>query len=161
MTEGVLAGSSGNDEIRTPRWLFDQLNEQFQFDYDPFASHENALTDFYSTADGTYSTGGHMEDPAHGLQYPWMGCRVFMNPPYSRGLVMRCIEKAVSERNNAAIIVALVKADTSTKWFQLLMEHSFIEWLPRRVKYEHPNPPKGWSGASFPSAIALLRKDRW
>lgn len=152
----MLAGSSGNDEISTPRWLFNRLNESFAFDYDAFASHENHLLPTYSTIGGTYVEGEHLIDK-DGLVLSWSGRRVWLNPPYS--ILLPVITKCVLERNEAAIIVALVKVDTSTRWWQLLERHAHIDFLPKRVKFHHPNPPKGWSGASFPSAIAIMKKD--
>ena len=152
----MLAGSSGNDEIQTPRDLFNKLDATYQFDYDAFASDLNALCELYSTLSGTgfiYK----LVDQRDGLAYPWRNHRVFLNPPYSK--LMAVAEKMVSERNNAEIIVALIKVDTSTRWWQTLAPYAHIDYLPRRVKYVHPDPPKGWAGASFPSAIVLMKKD--
>lgn len=152
----MLAGSSGNDEIATPRALFERLHHAFQFDYDAFASHENHLLPTYSTLDGTFVEGRHLIDK-DGLALSWAGRRVFLNPPYSNLLAV--VEKCVAERNEAEIIVALVKVDTSTRWWQLLERHAHIDYLPKRVRYEHPNPPSGWGGATFASAVAVMRKD--
>lgn len=157
---GMLPGSSRNEEIGTPRGLYDRLHTAFAFTYDPFASHENALCDTYSTVYGTFSKQNLWRrdrlalTDEDGLQYNWRGQRVFMNPPYSRGMVGQCVEKAIAERNNAAIIVMLIKVDTSTKWFQRLQEHAFIEYLPKRLRYEGQA-----QGATFASCIAIMRKD--
>ena len=149
----MLPGSSGNDEIRTPKRLFAKLNTAFQFSYDAFATEKNALCRSFSTTEGTFWRG-QFYSAETGLSIPWEGQRVFMNPPYSRPLLSQCIEKAVEERNNAAIIVALVKVDTSTKWFQLLMQYAHIDYLPKRLKYEGMT-----AAATFPSAIAVFKKD--
>lgn len=153
----MLPGSSGNDDIRTPQFLFDRLHAAFQFDYDAFASHANHLLPTYSTLTGTCSYGDCDLTDQDGLTLDWAGRRVFANPPYSA--LMPCVEKFVEERNNADIIVVLTKVDTSTRWWQLLAQYAHIDYLPKRIKYEHPNPPQGWSGASFPSAIAIMKKD--
>ncbi len=157
----MLHGSSGFDEIQTPRELLDRLYRAFRFDYDAFASHDNAygLCQYYSTMDGTFHRSLGKVSDSDGLASSWEGMRTFMNPPYSRGLVEKCVDKAIAERNNAAIIVALIKVDTSTRWWQKLAAVSHIDYLPKRVKYVHPNPPPGWAGASFPSAIVILKKD--
>lgn len=148
---GVGAGSG---EWRTPPDLFARLNRRFQFDYDAFASHENALCTFYSTDSGTFFKGGQSwtdnsflppipapeNAPDDGLSFPWTGWRVFMNPPYSRGLIEQCVEKAYNERDNAAIIVALIPAATETRWFQrYVLPHCHIDWLPKRVVFIHPD----------------------
>ena len=142
---------AGSMEWQTPPGLFAWLNRQFQFDYDPFASHENALLPLYSTVEGTYERcdnlgyrnaqgpNHYLRSEASGLEHDWTDLRVFMNPPYSRGLVERCIEKAYNERNNAAIIVALIPASTETHWFQhWILPVCHIEWLPKRVAFIHP-----------------------
>jgi phage N-6-adenine-methyltransferase len=133
----------GSGEWGTPPDLFKRLDYRFQFDYDPFASHANALCSRYSTVDGTYDRLGTanvvMDDGHDGLTADWGHARVFMNPPFSRGLMEPCIEKAFNERNNAQVIVALVPASTETRWFQnFILPHCHIDWLPRRVNFIHP-----------------------
>ena len=160
---------SGSGEWRTPPDLFARLNRRFQFDYDAFASHENALRMYYSAANGTYqehlsaSENKHWEkiSDCDGLTYPWMGRRVFMNPPYSRGLIEQCVEKAFNERDNAAIIVALIPAATETRWFQrYILPHCHIDWLPKRVRFIDPvtlkvggSPPSGMVIATFKTEL--------
>ena len=157
---------SGSMEWQTPPELFEWLNRRFEFNYDAFASHENALCDFYSTVDATYDRdlsvfgeGGRWTEE-DGLAHSWAGLRVFMNPPYSRGLIEQCIEKAYNERNNAQIIVALIPASTETQWFQkFILPHCHIEFLPRRVRFI--NPETGQPGQSPPSgsAVAIFKQD--
>ncbi len=150
---GVGAGSG---EWRTPPELFARLNRRFQFDYDAFASHENALCDDYSTVDGTHDCGDWFPE-FNGLTFPWDGHRVFMNPPYTRGLIEQCVEKAFNERDNAAIIVALIPAATETRWFQrYILPHCHIDWLSKRVRFIDPvtlqvggSPPSGMVIATF------------
>ena len=160
-----LNGHSGNDELRTPGYLWDWLNRRFDFDYDAAASHENRRCGMWSTQDGTFGltpdiwgrTGteyvrGSLKD---GLTYPWKGRRVFVNPPYSRPLLGQFIEKAISERDNAEIIVMLVKCDTSTENYRMLEAHAHIEHL-RRVRYEDENG-KLLPAATFASCLAIIR----
>ena len=163
---------SGSGEWRTPPELFARLNRHFQFDYDAFASHENALCDLYSTIDGTYRAmraSLHMDgsidhmtrSDEDGLTFPWEGRRVFMNPPYSRGLIEKCVEKAFNERDNAAIIVALLPAATETRWFQrYILPYCHIDWLPKRVRFIDPvtlqvggSPPSGMVIATFKTEL--------
>lgn len=136
---GVGAGTA---EWQTPRPLFGALNRRFQFDYDAFASHDNALCELYSTVDGTYrKVTGRFAEAGYGdgLAFDWQNLRVFMNPPYSRGVIEQCVRKAYEERDRAAIIVALIPAATETQWFQrYVLPHCHIDWLPQRVHYVHP-----------------------
>jgi len=178
-----LVGHSGNDEITTPRPLYDWLNRRFQFDYDAFASHENHLEGHYSTKDGTFwspTKRVFVNGECDGYSYPWGGLRVFWNPVYSEGETAcgeackkkRCaarehhidydvkgmrhaIEKAIEERNSAEISVGLVKCDTSTKNFELLQRYFHIEYQPR-IKYGGMK-----QGATFASAIVIAKPDVW
>ncbi len=163
---GVGAGSA---EWQTPPELFERLHRRFKFDYDAFASHENALCDTYSTIDGTFvNIGGHpshsieplMENGHDGMRYDWTGRRVFMNPPYSRGFIEQAVQKAAGERHNAEIIVALLPASTDTRWFQhYVLPFAHIDWLPKRVRFI--NPATGEPGTSPPggSIIATFKTD--
>lgn len=154
-----MNGSSGNDEIGTPDDLFEWLDGRFRLDYDAAASHENARCNFYSTKDGTFIKDwwGHppaLEDSRDGLERSWAGRRVFINPPYSRPLFSRFIEKAYSERNHAEIIVMLTKYDASTENGRRLRDDFIItDYLPR-ITYRGMTAP-----APFSSVIAIAKKD--
>ncbi|HEY6009078.1 MAG TPA: DNA N-6-adenine-methyltransferase, partial [Geobacteraceae bacterium] len=126
----------------------------------PAASHENRLTKTYSTIEGTFFLENYWSSPEKvssldGLNYPWEGKRVFLNPPYSRPLLAQFVHKMVSERDKAAIIVALVKVDTSTGWWRTLEEHSHVEYLRRVAYLDEQGIAK--PAATFSSAIVLLR----
>jgi len=149
-----LVGHSGNDEIGTPQWLFLQLMARYRFNYDAAASVANAKCESFSTVSGTYDVErDRPEDYRDGLTYPWFGKRVFVNPPYSSPLFSQFIGKAIEERNNAEIIVMLVKWDTSTANARRLRQYAHIEEVPR-ITYEGQKSP-----ASFASAIAIIRPD--
>lgn len=159
----AMQGSSKNDEIGTPLDMYRWLDKRYKFDYDAAASFELHKASTFSTKDGTYRLGlsasenEHFEqiDPLDGLHQEWYNRRVFCNPPYSRGLFGSFIDKAIDERNSAEIIVMLVKADTSTKNWQRLEAYAHIDLL-KRVKYQGMD-----QGATFASALALIRPDNW
>lgn len=155
-----LVGHSGNDEIGTPQWLWDELHRRFKFTMDAAASLSNYKLDWdgwVCTKDGTYwmnrPAAPRLESTESGLEASWAGGRVFVNPPYSTPLFSQFIEKAVEERNNADIIVMLVKWDTSTANARRLRQYAHIEEVPR-ITYENQKSP-----ASFASAIAIIRPD--
>lgn len=156
------AVGAGSMEWQTPPELFSWLTRRFYFDYDAFASHQNALCNHYSTLDGSFWIAGERFQTSKetGLEYSWQDLRVFMNPPYGRGLVEQCIEKAYNERDNAQIIVALIPASTETQWFQrFILPYCHIEWLPKRVRFI--DPETGLPGASPPSGsvIAIFKQE--
>lgn len=151
---------NGSDEWQTPRDLFERLNDTFRFDYDPFASDANHLTTIYSTIEGSYWTTGHRMDgeagTQDGLTFPWEGMRVFMNPPYSRGFIEKALRKAADERTRCDLIVALIPANTDTRWWHDIVgpNASHIELLRGRVRFI--DPATGCPGGSPPGGSALV-----
>jgi hypothetical protein len=83
----------------------------------------------------------------------------FINPPYSRGQVMRWIKHY--EHTNFTM---LLRWDPSTTWFKYLMRKSRWVWFAnRRIQFE---PPPGVTGSKnpFPHALIFREKpnlDRW
>ena len=166
----------GRDDWQTPPELYAALHRRYAFDYDPFASHDNALTqstrwsgarrrDAYSTVDGSWARapgkGPHKLSDEDGLSSYWAHRRVFMNPPYSRGVIGAAVEKAHSERNNAEIIVALIPASTDTEWFQqFVLPVCDIVWLSPRVRFINPETGKPGDSPPGGSVVAVFRPDR-
>lgn len=136
---------AGTVEWQTPPELFARLNRRYQFDYDAFASHKNHLCDEYSTVDGLFWISPDDERypliGGDGFVNSWENRRVWVNPPYARGLIEKCATKILEERERAAVIVVLVNAATETAWFRQLAAASFVEYLPQRVAYVHPPFP--------------------
>lgn len=98
---------SVKDLWETPKSLYQALNDEFQFDIDICASEKNALCDDYFTIHNS------------ALDNEWElydNAICFMNPPYSQ--TAEFIERAAqqSKRYNLTV-VALVNANTDTKWF--------------------------------------------
>lgn len=86
---------------RTPRSLFDPLNEEFHFDLDGAADDENSLLPAASTPD---------------KPVPWAGRRVFCNPPWSN------IRPFVEQAAQADVAVLLVPARPNSRWFHRALE---------------------------------------
>ena len=94
--------SSATDQWSTPDDFFRRLDSIFSFTLDPCADDNNHKTEKYFTK----------EDD--GLSQPWDGERVFMNPPYGRGIGL-WVEKASKTKG---LVVCLVPARTDTRWWQ-------------------------------------------
>ncbi|BBD90337.1 phage DNA N-6-adenine-methyltransferase-like protein [Staphylococcus caprae] len=116
--------SSKSNEWYTPQYLFDELNEKYQFTLDPCASHENAKCDKYFT----------IEDD--GLTKDWSKDIVFMNPPYGRN-IKRWIKKAYEESVKGATVVCLIPARTDTTyWHDYIFNNAYnIKFLKGRIKF--------------------------
>ncbi|MEM2107850.1 MAG: DNA N-6-adenine-methyltransferase [Candidatus Bathyarchaeia archaeon] len=86
----------GNDDVATPRWIYDGL---FRGWFDPCPLRA-ANWD--------------------GLAGEWAGDRIFVNPPYSNPLPW--VERAIREAEQGKVVVLLLKHDHSTRWFARLHE---------------------------------------
>lgn len=132
---------------RTPLDLFKSLG---QFTLDVAASSENALCEFY------------FDEDDNGLNQPWIGYRVWCNPPYSE--ISKWIKKAIHEtqyEKNCDEVVFLLPARTCTKWFRMAWEHaSRIAFVHGRLNFSGPNMVKGTkASAPFPSVIIHIDRN--
>ncbi len=133
--------SSKSNEWTTPQYLFDELNEEFNFTLDPCATDENAKCSKYFT----------IEDD--GLSKDWSNDVVFMNPPYGRE-IKKWIKKAYEESLNGATVVCLIPARTDTMyWHDFIFDKADdIRFLKGRLKFGNSK-----NSAPFPSAIVVYK----
>ncbi len=126
--------SSAHVEWGTPPDLYEALDKEFHFDFDPCKSD--------GVWDGTYVS--------------WEGKRVFCNPPYGRG-----VDKWLAKGSEASIAVFLLPARTDTKWFHdHALKSSEIRFFRGRLHYSegHVAPKTEWhQGAPFPSMLVIYR----
>ena len=125
---------------QTPRYVFDPLNNEFDFTVDAAASHENAMLSHYWTE----------EDD--GLVQDWTGHRVWCNPPYNNYQVPFVMKGAECK---ADIAVFLLPVRTST-----ILWHTYIFPIASDIRFI-----KGGitfvgakSSAPFPSAIVVFER---
>lgn len=158
------AGGSGTKEAResacTPKWLADLIG---RVDLDPASndrSHinayckltlerrENGLHD-YGKVDRSYRErpGGWDIDRT---AIASTATRVFCNPPYARGQVIKWVKHWRSTN-----FIFLLRWDPSTEWFAELIHHCTHVWFPgRRINFEPP-PGVTFSSNPFPHALYL------
>ncbi|NDC38511.1 MAG: adenine methyltransferase [Proteobacteria bacterium] len=125
---------SKSDKWATPKALYDTLNAEFNFNFDPCPIN--------------WAPG----DP-DGLSIEW-GERSFVNPPYSK--VANWIEKAHNEWKKGKLVVLLINAITDTKAFHKFINgQAEIRFIRGRVKFEQP----GHTAAPNvkPSILAIFR----
>lgn len=118
--------------VPTSPAFFSSLQREYgPFDLDPCATAENAkCARYFSIADD-------------GLSQEWRG-RVFVNPPYERGVIGLWVAKArvEYEAGRAESVLLLIPAGTSTAWWHEHVEGhaSSIRFLKGRGKYfVHPS----------------------
>ena len=134
--------SSKTNEWETPKWLFDELNEEFNFTLDPCATEENHKCSKFFTI---------KED---GLLQNWSLESVFMNPPYG-GNTGAWINKALEESKKGAIVVCLIVSSTDRSYW-----HDFIFPFAAQIRFIRGRITFGeaTSTAPFASAIVIFGK---
>lgn len=132
--------SSNSDEWTTPSWIYEELDNEFNFDLDPCCTEETHKCKNYYTK---------MED---GLSKNWGGSRVFCNPPYSE--VGKWVEKAFYEtKKENTLVVMLLPSRTDTKYFHdFIYQRSEIRFVRGRLKFGDSK-----NSAPFPSMIVVFR----
>lgn len=86
-----------SDNWATPPYVYDKLNEEFNFNFDP-CPLKHDITNW------------------DGLEIEWKE-RNFINPPYSKDLKPKFILKAIEQMKKGKLCVMLLPVSTSTKLF--------------------------------------------
>ena len=115
-----------SDNWETPKDLYDKLDAQYNFDFDPCPIHY-----------------GEIPKDKDGLLIPW-GKSNFVNPPYSRKLKEAFIKRAIAEKAKGNSSVLLLPVSTSTQVFHRLVlpNADKIIFLEGRVKFKGYNTKK-------------------
>ena len=143
--------SSTSSEWQTPHAFYDKLDATFSFDLDPCATPLTAKCEKYFTPE------------ENGLLQDWSGHRVFMNPPYGRG-VDKWLKKAFEESATPhTTVVCLIPARTDTKyWHNYCMKADEIYFVKGRLKFVQQQVTDTaittcCNAAPFPSAVVVFR----
>lgn len=106
-----------SDHWSTPKWLYNELDNEFNFDFDPCPLH----ADF------------------NWLDIEWWKSN-FVNPPYNRYDKPKFIKKAYEEWKKWKICVLLIPSSTWTKQFHdLILPNAEIRFLKWRIAFEWYN----------------------
>lgn len=151
MTYGKIKIEGGNERMsmavhyssetvvwETPQDFYDRLNNEFHFDVDVCANHENAKCKRYFT------------EEENGLLQKWTGV-VFMNPPYGREIA-DWIRKAYESAQEGATVVCLIPSRTDAGWWHDYCMKGEIRFVRGRLKFGGSE----WN-APFPSAVVIFR----
>lgn len=120
---------SVRDTWKTPKHVFQILDSEFRFDFDPCPPKP--------TFDG--------------LQIEW-GQRNFVNPPYGNA-IGNWLAKARHEQTYNKLSVFLIPSRTDTRWWhEHVMQADEVRFVKGRLKFDDQKNP-----APFPSAIVVFR----
>lgn len=112
-----------NDNWETPKEFYNQLNLEFNFDFDPCPLNKNKIN-----------------KQNDGLLIEW-GQRNFINPPYSIDLKKAFVLKALEESKKGKLCVLLLPVSTSTKLFHEIIQPNAkeIRFIKGRIKFKGIN----------------------
>ena len=117
----------------TPTAVYEGLNDEFDFDYDPCP-----LRDLNETL------------VSDGLMADW-GERSFCNPPYSA--LPKWIAKGYQEWCKGKTVVFLIPSRTDTRWWHdYCMKATEIRFIKGRLKFGNAT-----TSAPFPSCVVVFR----
>jgi site-specific DNA-methyltransferase (adenine-specific) len=121
--------SSAKMDWRTPQAVYDALNDEFAFDFDP------------CPPDPTFD----------GLTIEW-GRSNFVNPPYGRELP-KWVSKAHAEAAKGKTVVMLIPSRTDTRWWHdHAMTANEIRYIKGRLRFQGAR-----HNAPFPSCVVIWR----
>jgi hypothetical protein len=113
---------------KTPKAVYDMLDNEFHFDHDPCPPNY--------TVDGLTSDWGKSN---------------FVNPPYGSEL-KKWIKKGYEESLKGKTVVMLIPSRTDTiAWHEYVMKAKEIRFIKGRLKFDDQKNP-----APFPSAIIIF-----
>jgi DNA N-6-adenine-methyltransferase Dam len=114
---------------KTPKALYQALDAEFNFDYDPCPARVKV----------------------NGLESDW-GNVNFVNPPYGKQIT-NWIQKGYQENLKGKIVVFLIPSRTDTAWWHdYIMRADEIRFIRGRLKFDDQK-----NSAPFPSAIAVFK----
>lgn len=104
------------DDWATPKQLYEELDKEFKFDFDP-CPYKHSMD-------------------WNGLEIAWKNSN-YVNPPYSRELKEAFVKKAIEESKQGKLCVMLLPVSTSTKLFhEVIKPHAKeIRFLKGRVRF--------------------------
>jgi site-specific DNA-methyltransferase (adenine-specific) len=109
-----------NDNWKTPDYIYNQLNNEFNFDFDPCPYNEKVIN-----------------KQNDGLLIDWGNCN-FINPPYSKKLKEAFVKRAILMQKLGKTSVMLLPVSTSTILFHDYIKPNATEirFLKGRIKFE-------------------------
>ena len=118
---------------KTPRALYQALDAEFCFDYDPCPT----------------------KPKINGLDSEW-GYMNFVNPPYGKEIT-KWIQKGFQESLKGKTVVFLIPSRTDTRWWHdYILKADEIRFIRGRLRFDDQK-----NSAPFPSAIVIFNNNKY
>lgn len=152
------------DTYCTPRYVFRWLEHRFAwFHLDGCANAKNALRPRWIGKDSEicedFLADNIFDRLLDEVAEQCDMLRIFVNPPYSNPLPF--VQRAAELRKAGYLVVMLLPADKSTKWYQVIQENAteVIDIIGGRLSFLHPETGKEIKGNNKGSMVAVF--DPW
>ena len=136
---------NGYQKWSTPDWIFEMLNDEFQFDVDVCAVPETAKCGHYYTPE------------TNGLKQKWTGV-CWCNPPYDDK--DSWLAKGMESAMNGATVVFLLPNSTETNWWWDYCLKGEIRFIRQRVNFGGISQNGNTSGSAIIVFYPGLPEDR-
>lgn len=159
--------SFDKDTYRTPRYVFNWLNNRFYLEIDGCASYRNKLCKKWIGMAPAYGDRNNIAndflsnnlikalndyaDSTYGYKPS-----IFVNPPYSNPLPF--VSRAAELRKAGYLVVMLLPADKSTKWYQVIQDNAteVIDIIGGRLSFLSPETGEEVKGNNKGSMVAVF-----
>lgn len=111
-------------EYETPQWLFDHLDQEFNFTLDSAALTENAKCETFFTP------------KTDGLKKSWADKTVWCNPPFSKHEIGDWVQKAYEEsKNGATTVMLLLSSYKDYRWWKDFCVHGQVRFIHDYIRF--------------------------
>jgi site-specific DNA-methyltransferase (adenine-specific) len=140
--------SSSSNEWGTPDYIFNALDDEFNFELDAAASEDLAKCEPYFTK----------SDNALLKDWSAVANTVWLNPPYGRG-IGKWIEKAYKEAQKGCTVVVLTFVRSDTRWWHdWALKAEEIRMIKGRVAFTNSSGVSS-NAAPAPSCVLIFDKN--
>lgn len=140
----------GNDMFQTPKSIYNQLNNIFNFTLDAACCSYNCLA----------PSGFYYDDGVDGLLLTWDNERVFCNPPFSKKAdwIKKAHDEVLNGSCNIVVMVLPTNCLDSKAWHDYIEGKFNYEILKGRVSFINPETQKPQSGNNAGTVIIYFKK---
>lgn len=124
---------------RTPRYLVNWIARRFGGVWvDGCANEHNAVFDVFIGQGSGYTDFLDFDPLDMVMEYADASIAFFVNPPYSNPEPF--VERAAALRQQGYLVVMLLPADKSTRWYQVIHDNAteVIDIIGGRINFIHP-----------------------
>lgn len=151
----------GFDNYETPQWLFDELNERFNFQIDGACTYKNCKVKDNPYV-GSRKYGYFFDNGVNGLEKDWAYKRVFLNCPFSQKIAwIRKAHKEVQENNCPLVVMILPTNSMDSKiWHEIIYPNYHYDIVDGRVNFIDPRDPLKTGANSGTTIVYFWKKTK-